>query len=516
MQSKSQIIEKSTLTKEEKSMEPKHPLNHIHPETPRKIRDQINGTTTLQQAFEALKIVNSWSKNTLTSYANNVASLEDLMLKEKLEPILQNIDFELAKQWVTFLKVEKRVKSMTIKQKIATMSSIFSDLIKLGVLETNPFLLIKVAITDAGYHSRVLNLEELFEIIYALRTESELADIEIPISLGLYTGFRNTNLCRLTADSISHVEKGIKYGAVEVNEEGLDDNTVGEQELTNSKNKKGFIPLPPLLHDKVTNYIKDLNLKGEDSLLYGLQGKPLANKQLNHMVKKICIVLNWTGEKEITPYAFRYTFATIFAVMGVSEDAIRFGLGHSIEAAKGSVGRYIRLKEIYKKELKTAQIILEEVLETLFMLKEHHMMYLNLEQIFEDLKEVYKQQYKNNQSIHSFKSSLIEMAKQNKHMEMMGISGQALMTQPPQPFHQQNPYPNQPGLNTNGYQTYPAGPNLGGNPMAYHSYQMIPGMNYQQAGAFHPVASNGYPMQHQAYMPTTNTYFAPNSQGAMK
>jgi integrase len=398
-----------------------------------------------------------------------VASLEDLMLIEKVEPIIQNIDFELVKRWVAFLRMKKRVKSATIQQKIATMSSIFNDLIKLGVLETNPFLLIKVAITDAGYHSRVLNFEEVFEITYALRTEIELADIEIPISLGLYTGFRNTNLCRLTADSITHGEKGIKYGVVEVNEEGTDGNTVGKQELTNSKNKQGFIPLPPLLHNKVTNHIKELNLKGEDSLLYGLQGKPLANKQLNHMVKKICKVFNWTGEKEITPYAFRYTFATIFAEMGVSDDSIRFGLGHSIESSKGSLGRYIRMQGKYIKELRTAQLILEEILETLIMLKEHDLMNLNIKQIFEELPDLYKAQYKNAQSIIQFTNSLIEKANLNKQMELMNRNGQAFMPQQPTPLYQQNPYPIQPGLNTNGYQTYPAGPYLGGNPMAYPS-----------------------------------------------
>lgn len=252
-----------------------------------------------------------------------------------------------------------------------------------------------------------------------------------------------------------------------------------------------------------------MNLKGENSLLYGLQGKPLANKQFNHMVKKVCEVLDWTGEKEITPYAFRYTFATLLGAMGVSDDAIRYGLGHSIEATKGNLGRYIRLEQIYKKELETGQTILEEILETLFMLKEHHLMNLNMEQIFEDLKELYKQQFKNKQSINSFKYSLIEMANKNKQMELMGMNSHALMTQPPQPFHQQNPYPIQPGLNTNGYQPYPAGPNLVGNPMVYHSYQMVPGMNYQQGSTFNPVAPNGYPMQTQPYMPS-NTYFAPN------
>lgn len=250
MKSKTQYTEESTLLKGEKTMEQQNFLNHSNPATSNKIRDRIDGTTTLHQAFNILKEVQAWSKNTITAYANNIASLEDLMLKEEIEPILQNIDFELAKKWETYLKKTKKDKSNTIKQRFATMSSIFSFLKQLGVLEANPFLLIKVAITDTGYHSRVLSLEEVFEIYYALRTEGELADIEIPILLDLFTGFRNTTLCKLTADSITYVEKGIEYGDVEENEEGPNDNTEGEQELNNSKNKKGFIPIPPLLHPK--------------------------------------------------------------------------------------------------------------------------------------------------------------------------------------------------------------------------------------------------------------------------
>ncbi|MGE8205828.1 tyrosine-type recombinase/integrase [Heyndrickxia sp. NPDC080065] len=469
-----------------------------------KIKDRINGKSTIRAAYETMQGTRSWSKNTLSSYNNNISILEDFMLENKIDPIIENIDFEFVVQWIKYLREKKHDKSKTIKNRIATMSSIFSFFKNNGVLGANPFLAIKVQVTDVGYHSRVLSFTEVVEIYSVVKTDPELMMMEIPIHLDLFTGLRNVTLSKLTANSISNVEKGLRYGDLEGEEEEGSDQEI---ELNTSKYKKGFIPLPPILLKRVNQYKEDMKLKGEDALLYGLHGKALANKQFNHMVKKLCDVLQWEDEKKITPYAFRYTFSTMLGEMGVSDDAIRYGLGHSIEASKGTLTRYVRLETRYIKELRIAQNILEEVLETLFMLQEHHLMNVDIEQIYQELPDLYKRAFKNEQSITQFKNYLIELAHKNKQMELINLNGQSTMQQgsfqDTQAFQQTNPYIIQSGGQVPNMYMQQADPNIIGM-MMQQLYQMMKrNMNPQPQGMFH---SDGPFSQASAIHPSMQTY----------
>ncbi|MCM3584222.1 tyrosine-type recombinase/integrase [Mesobacillus maritimus] len=473
--------------------------NQKNATTPGKIKDRINGTSSIRSAYETMEGARSWSENTLSSYGKNISILEDFMVENNIEPIIENIDFELVQQWVKFLREKKRDKPKTIKQRVATMSSIFSFFKDLGVFGANPFLAIKVQTTDVGHHSRVMNFEEVFTIYSSVRTEPELMESELPIHLDLMTGLRNVTLCKLTADSISNVEKGIQYGELE-EENGNEPIT----ELNTSKFKKGFIPLPPVLLQKVNQYVEDMNLTGKNALLYGVQGKPLANKQFNHMVKKLCNTLQWDDDKKITPYAFRYTFATMLGEMGVSDDAIRYALGHGISSSKGSLARYVRMDHKYKKEIRIAQTILEEVLETLFMLQEHHLMNVNIKQLYQELPDLYQHALRNEQSITQFKFNLIELAQRNKQMEMMNMKGQSSMqTGAPQllqSFQGSNPFINQPGSNAPSVNSYQMDPNMIGV-MIQQLYQMMQvNTNQQQQTVFHSGGQYSHPSSSQSYM----------------
>ncbi|OLS38583.1 hypothetical protein BTR25_14290 [Bacillus sp. MRMR6] len=355
--------------------------------------------------------------------------------------------------------------------------------------------------TDVGHHSRVLSLVEVFEIYSALKTVPELKQLKIPLLLNMMSGFRNVTLSKLTVDSISEVEKGIKYGEI-LDEEGEADGN----ELNTSKYKTGFIPLPPVLFNSIKRYIEMMHLKGNDSLLYGAQGKPLANKQLNHLVKKLCDTLRWEGEKQITPYAFRYTLSTIFGIIGVSDDAIRFMLGHNPVMTKGNLPRYVWMEEEYKEELRIAQLLLEEVLETLLMLQEHHLMNVDIEKIFKELKYIFPQALRFEHTITQFKHTLIQTANHNKQMELMNLNGQPTMQQgapqPMQPFHayqQANPYMIPPGGHTANLYPHPSDPNMNGM-MMQQPYQMMPmntGMQPPQQPVFH--SSGAYTQQPVSY-----------------
>jgi hypothetical protein len=63
--------------------------------------------------------------------------------------------------------------------------------------------------------------------------------------------------------------------------------------------------------------------------LYGLNGQPLKEKQLNRITNRINKELKWEGEKRITPHGFRSSLSTLLSERGVDKIAIKIVLGHS-------------------------------------------------------------------------------------------------------------------------------------------------------------------------------------------
>jgi hypothetical protein len=57
----------------------------------------ITPKSTLLEGFNEFEKNQPWSKNTRRSYRKNVINLSDYMLKQGLEPIFENIDYEFVK-----------------------------------------------------------------------------------------------------------------------------------------------------------------------------------------------------------------------------------------------------------------------------------------------------------------------------------------------------------------------------------------------------------------------------------
>jgi site-specific recombinase XerD len=461
-----------------------------------KIKDRVNGKTTILAAFNVMQEYRTWAKNTIPTYYGSIKNIDSFMVENEVEPILENVDFELCSAWVNHLTKKKEQKA-TIKLRIATLSTLFSFLRDLAIIGSNPFLAISIKVDDAEHHSRALNFAEMYEVYARIKTDPKLELINLSVLVDLFTGFRNVNLCKLTVDSISKQDKGIHYGYFDGEttdtEEKKEVSGEGEENVNNSKNKKFLIPLPPRLFDHVIHTIKVMNLKEEDALLYGQKGLALANKQFNSSVNLLCRVLGWEGEKKITPHAFRYTLATIFNDLGVSDDAIRYTLGHSF-SEKGNLRLYLLSNHKHLKEVRSAQIIIEEVFETFLLLEKNHMMNLNVNQIFQELQDVFQQQLKNEQSIMRYTQYLLDLANRNKQAELYQLSGQMTSFQQPQNLYT-NPngngfYPNSGGMDYQSWQN-------GGIKQPTPSMMMNPNPMWvpYQAGYQQPIYNPYQPLQ---------------------
>ncbi len=388
----------------------------------------ITPKTNLMEAFRKFAEVNSsWASNTIRVYNKNINDIVDYMADREIEPILENVTYELGKTWIS--ELEEFYSPKSIQQKLATLVSMFSHYNRIGVITGNPFSVIKVNDYTDERHSDHLNINE-FRQMYkaAIELEEEGIPVLIAVHLAMFTSFRNSTLKKLKVKSIS-----IHNGGVELKVEKKKTQHNPEKELTkrNSKNNELFIPLPPKLLLRLEEYIDGRDL--EESLLYGLQGKPLANKQFNYIVKRVCEHLRWTskdkvGEKatentqiNFTPHGFRYTLTTLISEMGVPDDSIRYLLGHSEKFFKGNVTSYILTNLRQVKEIRAAQVLLETLIETALEL-EGKGIQLDLNSFSLELPRAYDFQKKNNNYVNIFRESILQYAYQ-KQYEMMRTGG---------------------------------------------------------------------------------------------
>ncbi|WP_199426674.1 tyrosine-type recombinase/integrase [Thermaerobacillus caldiproteolyticus] len=460
----------------------------------------ITPKSTLLEGFNEFEKSQPWSKNTRRSYRKNVINLSDYMLKQGLEPVFENIDYEFVKKWENDQR-KQGYSPQSIKQHKATMQSMFSHYNQLGVITGNPFAALKV--TDSNkpkHHSRALNITELYQVYKtAFELQENGVNVLIPTLIDMFTALRVTSLEKLTVRSVSTTMNGLVYEFDPTKDRVEEDKLLGqyleEEEVynhtdnsPNSKNKDFFIPLPPKLMQLLIKYTE--HMKPDDALLYGLRGKPLVNKQMNYIINKVCEHLGWMKveyensengehdnvigkrrkgkktvhktEKHFTPHGLRYTLSTLLHEMGVSDDAIRFLLGHS-KYELGALQHYILSDAKYIKEIRAAQVIIETLFETAMELESNYNITLDLEEIYEELPNVFTNQKKDKNYIHLFKEHLVKYASCKLEQKILNQSGDRQsdyftfkapelynqMTMPPQGYipHTPTPYQSIHGMN---------------------------------------------------------------------
>ncbi|MFS0687818.1 tyrosine-type recombinase/integrase [Sporosarcina sp. 179-K 8C2 HS] len=254
----------------------------------------------------------------------------------------------------------------------------------------------------------------------AFKLNQEGKNVLMPTLIAMYTGLRNSSLCKLLVKSVT------AEGRLEFSHKAAD---------TNSKNKDFILPLPPKLFAMLQKYIKDCNLDSNEQLLYGMRGKPLENKQFNAITRNLCISLGWitvrdckpgevaadknsviegrklytNTEKYFTPHGFRYSISTIFSEMGVMHDSIKYLLNHS-DFEKGNLKSYILSDQKYIKEIQTGQLIIETLFETALNLERKNNITLDIERIEHDLPNVFAFVKRDENEIHQFQNYIINFA----------------------------------------------------------------------------------------------------------
>ncbi|ALC85577.1 hypothetical protein AM499_06890 [Bacillus sp. FJAT-22090] len=283
----------------------------------------IHPTSLFRESLHLMKPFRNWSETTFQSYLNDVHAYEKYCLNQKIEPTLGQTKLHFIQKWIKD-QGEEKISYATIKRRIASLSSITEFYKDLGVIHSNVFKAISVPVGATEYHSPIMNFEQLVEVHQVINTfKQENIDVELTVKVMLYTGLRNEALTKLKVKNVLYEQELLHY----------------ESGIVNSKHKVQFFPLPPRLLTLLKQHIQNYQLIPEDSLLFGLKGLPLQNKQLNRITDKICDYLDWKGAERVTPHGFRATIASLLDERGVNISDIKYLLGHS---NKDTVNYYLR------------------------------------------------------------------------------------------------------------------------------------------------------------------------------
>jgi site-specific recombinase XerD len=305
----------------------------------------VTPETHIQEAFSYIQEYRQWSKSTLQCYQKDIEAYERYLYSVNKIATLGSATLSVVQRWLKHQKDEEKIASSTIRRRLAALSTVYEFYKSLGFIEANPFKAVSLPTGEKGYYSVVLNMDQLKHIWSYLDDQKKAGlNIELTVKVMLFTGLRNEALCRLQVKDIIWEKQLLRYDAG----------------IQNSKHKIQFFPIPPRLFSMIKEHIQQHDLSTEDSLLFGLKGFPLRNKQLNRITNKISDELGWGREAKVTPHGFRATIATLLDEQGVSLDAIQYLLGHS---QKENVHVYLRRDQRKINQLRLELCKIEDELE---------------------------------------------------------------------------------------------------------------------------------------------------------
>jgi integrase len=178
----------------------------------------------------------------------------------------------------------------------------------------NPFQEVKLPNGETRHYSRAMKMEEIVGVYNAIQVLKKDQGIDIVVTIGILfmTGLR------------SHMLEKIKVKDIWLDKEVL---SIYQGDV---KHEHIVLPIPPRLVKEIKNHIQYYDLKPDDQLLFGLSGKPLRAKQINHLTDKINKMMGWEKKHRVTPYGYRYTIVKILVERGITSQGIQYLLGHDI------------------------------------------------------------------------------------------------------------------------------------------------------------------------------------------
>lgn len=286
-----------------------------------------------QNFFEFLQFQKRYSKNTLISYKNDLASFFSFLENQYPETTIPEIKSVYVRSWMADM-MECKMSARSTNRKISSLRSFFKYLLKKEIVHVNPV----VSITSPKIPKRLpqfITVEDAIKLFSSIEFSAGFKGLTEKLLLQVlyYTGIRKAELISIKEYDIDKMNSQVK--------------------ILGKGNKERIIPVSNFLINDLLFYRdqkKKLGLCNEIHTLFVTEkGSSLDPKQVYNIVKKY-LALVTTIEKK-SPHILRHTFATHLMNNGAELNAVKELLGHASLAATQiyTHNSIEKLKDVYKK-----------------------------------------------------------------------------------------------------------------------------------------------------------------------
>lgn len=211
------------------------------------------------------------------------------------------------RSWLIDLS-SNQLENRSINRKLAALRTFFKYQQRIGAIQENPMVTIKMVKTKKTlpHYIRESEIQTLIESASEVPTEFNAARDSLCLFLLYGTGIRLAELIQLKKNAVN-----------------LTNNTI---RVIGKRNKERIIPIPSLLHDMIIQY-NQLNPFTHEHLVLTDKGEKLYPMFVQRLVKKNLGEIS-TLEK-LSPHVLRHTYATHLLNRGADLNAIKELLGHA-------------------------------------------------------------------------------------------------------------------------------------------------------------------------------------------
>lgn len=257
-----------------------------------------------------LKIERGLSLNSIVSYENDIISLKNYILDNKIKESPIECTPDTVNSFI--YKSSKKNSSRSQARKISGLKSFFKFLVFEGYLKSSPMSNIESPKLGRKLPD-ILNVEEISQMISSINIKDKFGQRNKTIIEILYgTGIRVSELIELKISNIFFKENLIR--------------------VLGKGDKERFVPIglkaKKSIIDYINNYRKYQKIEesSNDILILSRYGKKITRHMIFTLIKNISKKSGIT--KKISPHTFRHSFASHLLKNGADLRTIQLILGH--------------------------------------------------------------------------------------------------------------------------------------------------------------------------------------------
>lgn len=263
-----------------------------------------------KEFIDYLKYQKHYSPLTIDVYNRNINEFIDYLKKEGIASF-QDVKYPLMRGYLTSL-YQKNLSKNTINNKISSLRSLYRFLIKQGLADDNPMLLVE-NIKVPQRNPDFLFPEEMVELLDSIDVQTTLGiRNKAMLELMYASGLRCSEVVGLTLDCMDFSNNIL---------------------LIHGKgNKDRYVPFHNYAAKWLKKYIFEsrqeliAKTEGTSFVFVNKNGKMMTNRGVEDVVSRV--TKNYDPTKKIHPHTFRHSFATHLLNAGADLRTVQELLGH--------------------------------------------------------------------------------------------------------------------------------------------------------------------------------------------